>query len=126
MFSASVTIAAFILMFLPVFGLDFLERRRRIATLRLVAGIGLASAAYCVAAGIALLAGWEPLLAAADPAELQGIVAHGHDDAAFAARAIRYWAYGLTVIGGFWTIVYGTTQWRAKRACEGGLTAGRL
>jgi hypothetical protein len=126
MFSASVTIAAFILMFLPVFGLDFLERRRRIATLRLVAGIGLASAAYCVAAGIALLARWEPLLAAADPSELRAIVAHGRDDAAFAARAIRYWAYGLTVIGGFWTVVYGITQWRAKRACGGGLTAGLL
>ena len=126
MFSASVTIAAFILMLLPVFGLDFLERRRRIATLRLVAGIGLASAAYCVAAGIALLAGWEPLVAAADPAELRAIVAHGHDDAAFAVRAIRYWAYGLTVIGGFWTAVYGTTQWRAKRACEGGHTAALL
>jgi hypothetical protein len=126
MFSASVTIAAFILMFLPVFGLDFLERRRRIATLRLAAGIGLASAAYCVAAGIALLAGWEPLLAAADPMGLQGIAAHGHHDGALAARAIRYEAYGLMVIGGFWTIVYGATQWRAKRACEGGLTAGLL
>jgi hypothetical protein len=126
MFSASVTIATFILMFLPVFGLDFLERRRRIAMLRLVAGIGLANAAYCVAAGNRLAGGWEPLLAAADPAELRAIVAHGHDNAAFAARAIRYWAYGLTVIGGFWTVVYGTAQWRAKRTCEGGLTAGLL
>lgn len=114
MFSASVTIAAFILMFLPVLGLDFLERRHRIATLRLVAGIGLASAAYCAAAGIVLLSGWEHLFAAADPADWRGIVAHGHGDSALAARAIRSWPYGLMLIGGFWTIVYGAVQWRGK------------
>jgi hypothetical protein len=116
MFSASVTVAAFILMFLPVFGLDFLGRRRRIATLRLVAGIGLASAAYCVAAGIVLLSGWDHPLAAADPADWQAMVAPGHDNTALAARAIGYWPYGLSVVGGFWTVVYGATQWRATRA----------
>jgi len=116
MFSASVTVAAFLLMFLPVFGLEFLGRRRRIATLRLVAGIGLASAVYCAAAGIALLSGWEHSLAAADPAGWQAMVAHGHDNTALVARAIGLWPYGLLVVGGFWTVVYGATQWRATRA----------
>jgi hypothetical protein len=46
MMSASLTVAAFILMLLPAFALDLLEKRRRIAMLRILSGIGLASAAY--------------------------------------------------------------------------------
>ena len=118
MFSTLVTTAAFILMFLPIFGLDFLERRRRIAMVQLVAGIGLASAVYCVVAGIVLLSGWDHLLTAVGPAELWRIVAHSHYDNTFAARTIWYWPYGLIVVGGFWAVVYGTMEWRAKRACE--------
>ncbi len=37
---ASVTAAAFILMFLPIFAFDFLEKRQRTAALRLLARIG--------------------------------------------------------------------------------------
>jgi hypothetical protein len=102
---ASVTTAAFILMFLPVFAFDFLEKRQRTATLRLLAGIGFALALYCVASGIAMIAGWADAMAAAGPSEA----------AAAAASAFRYWPYGLIVAGGFWTIVYGATQRAGRR-----------
>ena len=101
MIPASVTVAAFILMFLPVFAFEFLEQRRRTAALRLLARIGFALALYCVAAGIAMLAGWADAGAAADSSEV-------------AARAFRYWPYGLIVTGGFWAIVYGASH-RAGR-----------
>jgi DNA-binding IclR family transcriptional regulator len=94
---ATVTAAAFVLMFLPAFAFDFLEKRQRTAALRLLARIGIALALYCVASGIAMLAGWADAVAAAGPSEV-------------AARAFRYWPYGLIVAGGFWTLVYGATQ----------------
>jgi hypothetical protein len=94
MVSASITVAAFLLMFLPVFGLEVLRRRGRIAALRMLAAIGLVSAAYCVAAGIAQLAGWTHL-PAADATQ----------------RAVQYWPLGLTLVGIFWIIVYAATQW---------------
>lgn len=99
MISASLTVAAFILMFLPAFALDFLEKRRRIAMLRILAGIGLASAAYCIVSGIVALSGWHDALGAAG-------MAHGQDPAAFLARTIRYWPYGLIAIGALWVVVY--------------------
>lgn len=99
---ASVTAAAFILMFLPVFAFDFLEQRQRTAALRLLARIGFALALYCVAAGIAMLAGWADAGAAADSSEV-------------AARAFHYWPYGLIVAGGFWAIVYGATHRAGRR-----------
>jgi len=96
MFSTSVTAAAVILTFLPVFAFDVLEKQDRIATLQMLAGIGSVAALCCIAAGIAQLAGWaEPMTAA--------------------ARAAPYWPIGLIAVGGFWTIVYGTTQWRLLR-----------
>ena len=101
MILASVTATAFILMFLPVFAFDFLEHRRRTAALRLLARIGCALALYCVAAGIAMLAGWADAGAVADSSEV-------------AARAFHYWPYGLIVTGGFWAIVYGASH-RAGR-----------
>jgi hypothetical protein len=97
-----ITAAAFVLMFLPIFAFDFLEKRRRTTTLRLLAGIGFALALYCVASGIAMLAGWADAMAAAGPSEA-------------AASAFRYWPYGLIVAGGFWTIVYGATQRSGRR-----------
>jgi hypothetical protein len=99
---ASVTAAAFILMFLPVFAFDFLEKRQRTAALRLLARIGFALALYCVAAGIAMLAGWVDAVAAADSSEV-------------AAGAFRYWPYGLIVAGGFWALVYGATHRAGRR-----------
>jgi hypothetical protein len=99
MISASLTVAAFILMFLPVFALDFLEKRRRIAMLRILAGIGLASAAYCIASGVVVVSGWHDVLGVAG-------MAHGHDPAAFPARMIQYWPYGLIAIGALWVVVY--------------------
>jgi len=95
------TAAAFVLMFLPIFAFDFLEKRQRTTTLRLLAGIGFALALYCVASGIAMLAGWADAGAAADSSEV-------------AAHAFRYWPYGLIVAGGFWAIVYGASH-RAGR-----------
>jgi hypothetical protein len=99
MMSASLTAAAFILMFLPAFALDFLERRRRIAMLRILSGIGLASAAYCITSGILALSGWHGAFNAA-------VMTHGHDPAALPARTIRYWPYGLIAIGALWVVVY--------------------
>jgi hypothetical protein len=96
----SVTAAAFVLMFLPVFAYDFLEKRQRIAVLRLLARIGFALALYCVAAGIAALAGWTDAMAATD------------DRSEVVARAFRYWPYGLVVAGGFWTLIYGASRRR--------------
>jgi hypothetical protein len=96
------TAAAFVLMFLPVFVFDFLEKRQRTAALRLLARIGFALALYCVASGIAMLAGWADAVAAAGPSEA-------------AASAFRYWPYGLIIAGGFWTLVYGTTQRAGRR-----------
>jgi hypothetical protein len=110
---ASVTTAAFILMFLPVFAFDFLEKRQRTAALRLLAWIGFALALYCVASGTAMLAGWADAGAAADPAGLRAML--GPNDDGSAARAFRYWPYGLIVAGGFWTIVYGATQRAGRR-----------
>ncbi|MGH6926778.1 MAG: hypothetical protein ACREEV_00570 [Dongiaceae bacterium] len=98
MVPTSITVAAFVLMFLPVFGLEMLRKRRRVTALRVLAAIGLASAAYCVAAGIALLAGW-PHLPAADATQ----------------RAVQYWPYGLILVGSFWIIVYAVTQWSDQR-----------
>jgi hypothetical protein len=99
MMSASLTVAAFILMFLPAFALDFLEQRRRIAMLRILSSIGFASAAYCIASGILVLSGWHGALNAV-------VMTYGHDPAAFPARTVRYWPYGLILAGGFWTVVY--------------------
>ena len=99
MISASLTVATVILMFLPVFAFDVIEKRRRIAMLRILAGIGLAGAAYCIASGVVALSGWHDALGAAG-------AAHGHDPAAFPARAIRYWPYGLIAIGALWAVVY--------------------
>jgi hypothetical protein len=99
---ASVTAAAFILMFLPIFAFDFLEKRQRTAALRLLARIGFVLSLYCVAAGIAMLAGWADAVSAADSSEV-------------AARAFRYWPYGLVVAGGFWTLVYGATHRAGRR-----------
>jgi hypothetical protein len=99
---ATVTAAAFVLMFLPIFAFDFLEKRQRTTTLRLLARIGFALAVYCVASGIAMLAGWTDAVAATDPSEV-------------AARAFRYWPYGLVVAGGFWTLVYGVTHRAGRR-----------
>jgi len=103
MVPASITVAAFLLMILPVFGLDILQRRRRVAALRTLAGIGLAGAAYCVVAGIAVLAGVAPFQAIPDPADLPNLVVG--DQVGFAVRAIQYWPYGRIVAGCFWTIV---------------------
>lgn len=100
MFSGPATVAAFILMFLPVFAFDALEKRRRIATLRLLAKIGFVTALYCVAVGIALLAGWADSASAAD------------DRSTLSARTLHYWPYGLIAAGGFWTVVYGATAWK--------------
>jgi len=58
MISAPIITAAVVLTFLPVFACGVLEKRGRIATLRGVAAIGIVAASYCVAAGIASLAGW--------------------------------------------------------------------
>ena len=102
MILASVTAAAFILMFLPVFAFDFLEQRRRTAALRTLTWIGLALALCCVASGVAMLAGLADGGAAADASEV-------------AARAFRYWPYGLIVAGGFWVIVYGATHRAGRR-----------
>jgi hypothetical protein len=114
MLPASITVAAFLLMFLPVFGLEILQRRRRTAALRTLAGIGLAAAVFCVVSGIAVLTGGEhPLVAG--PADLRNLVAGTRDQAGFVARAVEYWPYGLIVAGGFWTIVYAATQWTATR-----------
>lgn len=99
---ASVTAAAFILMFLPIFAFDFLEKRQRTAALRRLARIGLMVALYCVAAGIAMLVGWADAVSAGDSSEV-------------AARAFRYWPYGLVVAGGFWTLVYGATHRAGRR-----------
>jgi hypothetical protein len=114
MVPASVTVAAFILMFLPVFGLDVLQKRRRTAGLRTLAGIGLASAACCVVAGVATLAGGENAFVP-DPSDLSNLLVGARDQAGFAARVVEYWPYGLIVVGGFWTIVYAATQWSAGR-----------
>ena len=96
------TAAAFVLMFLPIFAFDFLEKRQRTTTLRLLAGIGFALALYCVASGIAMLAGWADGVADTGPSEA-------------VASAFRYWPYGLVVAGGFWTLVYGATQRAGRR-----------
>jgi hypothetical protein len=97
-----VTAAAFVLMFLPIFAFDFLEKRQWTAALRLLARIGFTLALYCFASGIAMLAGWADTVAAADPSEA-------------ATRAFRYWPYGLIVAGGFWTLVYGATHRAGRR-----------
>ena len=102
MIQNSVTAAAFILMLLPVFAFDFLEKRRRTTALRLLTRIGLALALYCVAAGIAMLAGWADAVAAADRS-------------AVAAGAFRYRPYGLIAAGGFWTLVYGAMDRAGRR-----------
>ena len=115
MILASVTAAAFILMFLPVFAFDFLEQRQRTAALRLLARIGFALALYCVAAGIAMLAGWADAGAAAEPTGLQAILVPNDGGAEVAARAFRSWPYGLIVAGGFWAIVYGATHRAGRR-----------
>jgi hypothetical protein len=115
MVPASVTVAAFLLMVLPVFGLDLLQKRRRLAALRTLAGIGFAGAAYCMIAGIAVLAGVEPFQAISVPADLPNLVAGSGDQAGFAVRAVQYWPYGLIVAGCFWTIVYAATQWNTRR-----------
>jgi hypothetical protein len=62
-----------------------------------------------------MLAGWADAGAAAVPAGLRSI--SGPDDGRFdvAARAFRYWPYGLIVAGGFWAVVYGATH-RAGRS----------
>jgi hypothetical protein len=96
----SLTAAAFVLMFLPIFAFGFLERRQRTAALRLLAKVGVAMALYCVAAGIAMLAGWPDPMSTADWR---------------ATRAFQYWPYGLIVAGAFWTIVYGATHLAARR-----------
>lgn len=113
MMSASLAIVAFVLMFLPVFALDFLEKRRRTAMLRVVAGIGLASAAYCIASGIAALSGWHDALGAAG-------MAHGHDPATLPARAIRHWPYGAIAIGALWMVVYAACLGLAPRPRSAG------
>jgi Na+/proline symporter len=115
MILASVTAAAFILMFLPVFAFDFLEQRQRTAALRLLARIGFTLALCCVAAGVAMLAGWADAGAATDPARLRAIFGRDDGSAEVAARAFRYWPYGLIVAGGFWAIVYGTTHRAGRR-----------
>lgn len=93
---ASLTAVAFIAMILPVFALDGLEKRGRIAALRLLAWIGLAVALSCVAAGIAQQAGWgEPV--------------------AIVGRAVPYWASVLIALGLFWALIYATTLWRRRR-----------
>lgn len=115
MVPASITVAAFLLMVLPVLGLDILQKRPRVAALRTLAGIGLAGAACCVVAGIAVLAGVEPFQAAPDPADLRNLAAGPDDQAGFVLRAVQYWPYGLIVAGGFWTIVYAATQWSTRR-----------
>jgi hypothetical protein len=112
---ASVTAAAFILMFLPVFAFDFLEKRQRTAALRLLARIGFALALYCVAAGIAMLAGWVDAVAAANPAGLRAIFGPNDGGSEVAAHAFRYWPYGLIVAGGFWALVYGATHRAGRR-----------
>jgi len=95
MVSVPLTAAAFIALILPVFVLDGLEKRGRIAALRLLAWIGLAVALSCVAAGIAQHAGWgEPV--------------------AIAGRVVPHWPSGLVAIGLFWAIVYATTLRRRR------------
>jgi len=96
MVSASLMAAAFVAMVLPVFALDGLEKRGRIAALRLLAWIGLAVALCCVASGIAQHAGWG-------------------ESVVIAGRAVSYWAPGLIAIGLFWAIVYAKTLWRRRR-----------
>ncbi len=49
-----------------------------------------------------MLAGWADAVSAADSSEV-------------AARAFRYWPYGLIVAGGFWTLVYGATHRAGRR-----------
>ncbi len=115
MVPASITLAAFLLMILPVFGLDLLQKRRRVAALRTLAGIGLAGAAYCVISGIAVLADVAPFQAVPDAAGLRNLVAGSGDQAGLAVRAVQYWPYGLIVAGCFWTIVYAATQWSTRR-----------
>jgi hypothetical protein len=97
MISAPVTAAAVLLMFLPVFAFDVLEKRGRIATLRWLAGVGFSVALYCIAAGIALLAG------------------RGESTIVW-ARAGSYWPVGLIAAGGLWAVVYAMTMARASPA----------
>ena len=95
MVSAPLTAAAIIAMILPIFALDGLEKRGRIAALRLLAWIGLAVALSCIAVGIALHAGWgEPV--------------------AIAGRVVPHWPSGLIALGLFWAIVYATTLRRRR------------
>jgi fucose permease len=96
MVSASLTAAAFVAMILPVFALDGLEKRGRIAALRLLAWIALVVALSCVAAGIAQHAGWgEPIM--------------------IAGRSAPYGPSGLIALGLFWAIVYAATLRRGPR-----------
>jgi hypothetical protein len=95
----SISVAAFLLMVLPVFGLDIL--RRRTLTRRVVAGLGLAGAASCF---VAALAGTDHVLPAA-PVDL---VAATGDQIAWGAAA--YWSYGLILAGIFWIVVYAAAQ----------------
>jgi hypothetical protein len=96
MISAPLTAAAFIAMILPIFALDALEKRGRIAALRLLAWIGLAVALSCVAAGIAQHAG-------------------GGEPVAIVGRAVPYWPSALIAIGLFWAIIYAATLWHRRR-----------
>jgi len=93
--SASLTAVAFIALILPVFALGTLEKRGRIAALRLLAWIGLAVALSCVGAGIAEHAGW------GQPAAIVG-------------RAAPSWPSALIALGLFWALVYATTLWRRR------------
>jgi hypothetical protein len=96
MVSASLTAVAFVAMILPVFALDRLEKQGRIATLRLLAWIGLVVALSCVAAGIAQRAGrGEPIM--------------------IGGRAAPYGPSDLIALGLFWAIFYAATLGRGPR-----------
>jgi len=100
MISGNLIAIAFVLMILPIFLLEWLEKRRfyNLAT-GVLCVMSLASF-YCLYAGVHLLAGWEDPLASADQVAL-GEASANTRRGGLVVAAVRYWPYVLILLGGY-------------------------
>lgn len=106
MFTATIIASSFIGMLAAVGLFSFFEKRGMLGAAKISAAIGLFAAAYCIAAGLFLLADWQDPFAVADPHEIAKASGTHGGRGGIVIFAIRFWPYVLIGFGGYFAYSY--------------------